>query len=248
MSKSEEIFNELAYPIRSQILEKLLETPMKLNELASKFTVSKSEISRHLSRLLEVNIITKDNSNHNYLLTPLGEAYISLTIPVKFVLENSKFFESHFIDLPYNLYRTIDNLSQAKQIYGPGDILTTIQHTLENTNEQVQILLDQKYPLSLNKKIKSGKYIIIQDMVEKGIEYVKRVYDHVEARVYNAINHNMIISDNKIGIINFPGLNHKADITTCFLVTDEIGIEYLQNIWNHYWNIANVINLGKWLN
>ena len=244
MGKSETIYNELAYPIRSQILEELLYTPLKLNEIASKFSVSKSEISRHLSRLLEINVVTKDNSTHNYLLTPLGEAYISLSMPVKFVLDKSEFFESHFIDLPHNLSRMIDDLSQAKHINGPGDILTTIQTILENTNEQVQILLDQKYPLSLTKKIKHGKYIIIQDMVEKGIEYAKKSYDHVEARVYNAINHNMIISDNKIGIINFPALNHKADITSCFLVTDSIGLEYLQTIWDYYWNMAEVFNLG----
>ena len=241
MGKPETIYNELAYPIRSQILEELLDSPLKLNEIASKFSISKSEISRHLSRLLEINIVTKDNSNHNYLLTPLGEAYTSLSLPVKFVLENNSFFENHFIDLPHNLYRMIDNLDQAKQIHGPGEVLTTIQNLLENTNEQVQILLDQKYPLSLNKKIKFGKYVIVPEMVEKGIEYAKKTYDRVEAKMFNAINHNMIITDGTVGIINFPGLNHKADITTCFLVTDSLGLEYLQHIWTYYWNQAELI-------
>lgn len=241
MSKSEAIFNELTYPIRSQILEELLESPLKLNELASKFTVSKSEISRHLSRLLEINIVTKDNSTHNYFLTPLGEAYILLSIPVKFVLENNTFFENHFLDLPPHLARMIDDLKQAKQVDGSGDVLTTIQTMLENTENKVQILLDQKYPLTLNKKINTGKYVILQEMVEKGIEYSKKVYNNVEARVCKPINHNMIISDNRVGIINFPGLNHKADITTCFVVSDTTGLEYLQNIWEYYWLNAEPI-------
>lgn len=243
MSKSEIIYNELANPVRTQILEELLDSPMKLNEIASKFTVSKSEISRHLSRMLEINIVTKDNTNHTYILTPLGEACISLSFPIKFVLENNSYFESHYIDLPPKIARMIDNLNQANQIQGSGDVLTAIQNILENTEEEVQILLDQKYPLALNKTIKSGKYIVIEEMVEKGVEYAKKVYDNVEARIYNAINHNMIISDNKVGILNFPGLNHKADITTCFLVSDSVGLDYLQNIWDYYWSNAQPTNL-----
>ena len=243
MSNSETIYSELSNPVRFQILEELLQSEMKLSEISSKFTVSKSEISRHLSRLLEINIVTKNNSNNNYFLTPLGEAYITLSIPVRFVLDNNSFFEKHFIDLPPKLYRMIDSLSQSKQLYGPGDVLTTIQSVLENTDEEVKLILDQKYPLSLRKKIRFGQYVIIPEMVEKGIEYAKKVYDQVEARVHKIINHNMIISDNKIGIIIFPSFNHKADITTCFLVSDTIGLDYLHKIWDFYWNDAEPINL-----
>ena len=163
MQKSNFLQNELAFPIRTQILEELLDQPLKLNEIAIKFSVSKSEISRHLSRLLEINVVMKDNTNHSYMLTPLGEAYISLSLPVKFILEQNIFFENHFIDLPDNLYRIIDHLFQAKNIMGSGDVLTTIQNILETTEEEVQILLDQKFPLSLKKRIKKGSYIVSSD-------------------------------------------------------------------------------------
>ena len=143
MAKSETILNELAFPIRTKILEELASNPLKLSDISEKFTVSKSEISRHLSRLIEINIVTKDNLNHNYALTPLGEAFILLSLPVKFILDNNEFFENHFIDLPNNLYRMIDNLYQAELIIGSGDVLTSIQAILENTDSEVQILLDQ---------------------------------------------------------------------------------------------------------
>lgn len=239
MSKSETILNELAFPIRTKILEELLNNPLKLNDISQKFTVSKSEISRHLSRLIEINIVTKDSINHSYILTPLGEAYISLSEPVKFILDQNEFFENHFIDLPSNLYRMIDNLYQAELILGSGDVLTSIQTILENTESNVQILLDQKFPLSLKKQIKTGNYIVSKDIIEKGMDYAKKVYEQVNARIYNAINHNMVISDRKIGMICFPGLNHKADINYCFKVSDKIGLDYLQNIWDYYSEISD---------
>lgn len=234
MQKSSILQNELSFPIRTQILEELFDNPLKLNDIANKFTVSKSEISRHLSRLLEVNVIIKDNITHSYMLTPLGEAYISLSFPVKFILDNNHFFENHFIDLPDNLYRMIDNLNEATQIAGSGDVLTTIQKILEETDDEIQIVLDQKFPLSLKKRISKGSYIVCSDMLDKGIDYVKKIYENVEAKICTTINHNMLISDHKIGIICFPGLNHKADINNCFLIKDKIGLDYLQEIWNYY--------------
>lgn len=243
MNNSENLINELSFPLRSKILQELLDEPLKLNDIANKFTVSKSEISRHLSRLTEINIVTKNNKTHDYILTPLGEAYITLLLPVKFVLDKNDFFQNHFIDLPTNLSRMIDNLGQSKCLIGSGEVLNTIQNVLENTEECVQILLDQKFPLNLKKKIKLGKYIITPDIAEKGAEYAKKIYEQVEVRTLNPINHNMLISDHSIGMINFPGLNHKADISYSYYITDETGLNYLQDIWDFYWKLGSPISL-----
>ena len=238
MSTSDDLLSELSFPLRSRLLLELLETPLKLNDIANKFTVSKSEISRHLSRLTEINIVTKNIKTHEYFLTPLGEAYITLLQPVKFVLDENDFFKGHFIDLPPNLSRMIDNLGQSKHLIGSGEVLNTIQNVLENTEEYVQILLDQKFPLTLKKKINWGKYVITPDIAEKGAEYAKKIYEHIEVRTTNLINHNMLISDNSIGILSFPGLNHKADISYGYYLTDETGLSYLQDIWDFYWNLG----------
>lgn len=243
MGSIESIHNELTSPIRTQILEYLLESPLKLREIASNFTISKSEISRHLSRLLDVKAIDRDNIEHNYYLTPLGEAYISLSLPVKFILERNAFFESHYIDLPQPLYRSVDNLQRSKFLYTSGDVLTTIQTILDQTKDNLRILLDQKFPLSLKSKINEGKYIISSDILEKGMDYAKKVYERIEVKIYDSINHNLLISDGKTGLICFPSLNHKADITSCFFVSDTIGLEYLFDIWQYYWEMGDYLTL-----
>lgn len=246
MEHSYFLMNELSFPLRAQILEELFDNPLKLNDLAVKFDIiSKSEISRHLSRLLEIKIITKDNSSHNYSLTPLGEAYIFLSFPLRFVLNLHSFFEQHFIDLPPFLFKSIDCLSEAKLIVGSGEVLTSTQEILQNTEQKTQILLDQKFPLTLNKQINSGKYIVSPSMREKGAEYVKKSYKDVEFRGYNQIKHNMLISDDKIGILCFSSLNHIVDISSCFKVIDETGLNFLQSIWDYYWNLGEKLTLPE---
>ena len=246
MEHSYILMNELSFPLRTQILEELYNNPLKLNDLAVIFSsVSKSEVSRHLSRLLEINTIIKDSTNHNYSLTPLGEAYISLSFPLRFVLSLHSFFEQHFVDLPPNLFKSIDCLSEAQLIVGSGEVLTSTQEILQNTEEKTQILLDQKFPLTLNKQIKSGKYIVSPSMKGKGAEYVKKSYKEVEFRGYNPIKHNMLICDDKIGVLCFSGLNHIVDISSCFKVTDESGLNFLQSIWEHYWNLGEKLTLPE---
>ncbi|MFQ5820720.1 MAG: ArsR/SmtB family transcription factor [Candidatus Heimdallarchaeota archaeon] len=53
MTEYSPLFAELANPARFQMLALLVEAPHTLGEFAKKIEVSKPEISRHLTRLVE---------------------------------------------------------------------------------------------------------------------------------------------------------------------------------------------------
>ncbi|MHA1990834.1 MAG: ArsR family transcriptional regulator [Candidatus Hodarchaeales archaeon] len=238
MDNYESLVMELSNPIHTQLLEELLDSPKKLNDIAQKFTLSKSEISRHLSRLLDTGTITKDNKNRNYVLNPLGAVFLNLISPIKFLLQHASYFKTHFINFPTKFLRLIDDLSDAKFISGPGDVLSLIQSILDKTESKVQLILDQKYPLKLSKKIEIGKYVVSPEMLGKGEQYLKQFYDTVETRVYQPINHNLFISDDREATLCFSDLNHKTDINSCFHIKDKAGLEFLQQIWSYYWSLG----------
>jgi DNA-binding transcriptional ArsR family regulator len=228
--------NELSFPVRMGILENLSQKPMKLNDISKNYSLSKSEISRHLSRLLEIKVIKKDD-DRTYSVTPLGEAFINLLLPVNFLLSYHDFFENHYFDLPISNYRFIDNLSKAELISGIGNVLTTVQNILSETESQIKIVLDQKFPVGITgRKIDSGKYVVPRELLALGVDYVKKVYIHFEVKTHSPINHTILISDEKVAVISFPDLKHKADVSACFLVKDSEGVNYLTEIFNNYWN------------
>jgi predicted transcriptional regulator len=221
------------------------DSPHTLSELANKISISKPEISRHLSRLTKVGIVTKEHSTRKYKPSALGETYIQLFSPIEFVLKNSSYFKKHTIDLPLNLLRNVDALMNAEFMMEPGRILFKVQEMLDVTVNEVQLMIDQRFPVSLNKKIKFGDYIVPRTMTEQQFEsgkaYMNEVYEKVEIRLLNNVTHIIMYTDRKRGFLSFPTLQGKADWASGWIVTDKLGLNYLQDIWDYFKNSAKKI-------
>ncbi len=240
------INSELSNPTRIQILSRIGENPQTLSEIASHFSISKPEISRHLSRLTNVGIIIKEPSTRKYKPSSLGETYLQLYSPIEFVLKHSTYFTDHYIDLPLHLTRNIDALMNAELVSELGNVLAKIQEMLNETIDEVKLMLDQRLPVvSLKEKIKNGHYIVPITMsgsqIESGREYLKKMYDNIEVRQLNSVTHFLMCTDEKQGIISFPTLQRKADWSSIWVVTDKLGLDYLQEIWNHFQSLATEI-------
>ena len=78
MSDYSDLISELSNPIRIKILLLLNENPATLTNIAEKIgDISKSEVSRHLSRLLEHGFIQKEMpAGRNYEISPFGKVVI----------------------------------------------------------------------------------------------------------------------------------------------------------------------------
>jgi predicted transcriptional regulator len=242
------INSELSNPTRIQILSLIGENPQTLSEIATHFSISKPEISRHLSRLTNVGIITKELSSRKYMSSALGEIYLQLYSPIEFVLKHSTYFTNHYIDLPLHLSRNIDALMNAELVIELGNVLAKIQEILNETIDEVKLMLDQRLPVvGLIEKIKFGNYIVPSTMsgpqFESGRVYLKKMYDSVEVRQLNSVTHFIMCTDKNKGIISFPTLQRKADWSSIWVVTDKLGLDYLQDIWNHFQSLAMKIEI-----
>jgi len=242
------INSELSNPTRIQILSRIGENPQTLSEIATHFSISKPEISRHLSRLTNVGIVTKELSTRKYKPSALGDIYLQLYSPIEFVLKHSTYFTDHYIDLPLHLSRNIDALMNAELVIELGNVLAKIQEMLNETIDEVKLMLDQRLPVvGLKEKVKFGDYIVPTTMsgpqFESGRAYLKKMYDSVEVRQLNFVTHVIMCTDKKRGFISFPTLQRKADWSSIWVVTDKLGLDYLQEIWTHFQSLAMKIEI-----
>ena len=242
------INSELSNPTRIQILSRIGENPQTLSEIATHFSISKPEISRHLSRLTNVGIITKDLSTRKFKPSALGKTYLQLYSPIEFVLKHSSYFTDHYIDLPLHLSRNIDALMNAELVTELGNVLAKIQEMLNETKDKVKLMLDQRLPVvGLKEKVKFGDYIVPVTMsgpqFDSGRAYLKKMYDSVEVRTLNSVSHFIMCTDKNKGVISFSTLQRKADWSSIWVVTDKLGLDYLQEIWNHFQNLAIKIEI-----
>jgi DNA-binding IclR family transcriptional regulator len=83
------IYSELTNPIRTQILMWIGDEPQALSDIATHFSISKPEISRHLSRMKNVGLVMQEASTRKYHPSALGITYLQLFSPIEFVLKHS---------------------------------------------------------------------------------------------------------------------------------------------------------------
>lgn len=55
----DDVFVAIAHPVRRQILDELVQSDMNANSLASKFDVSRSAVSQHLSILVDSGLVNR---------------------------------------------------------------------------------------------------------------------------------------------------------------------------------------------
>ena len=103
MTEYSPLFVELANPARFKMLAVLAEAPHTLGEFAQKIELSKPELSRHLTRLVEQGFVQREH--RKYILTPFGEGIVTLLPSLNFVFQHRDFFRTHRLDLPPPLLR-----------------------------------------------------------------------------------------------------------------------------------------------
>ncbi|MFX1515392.1 MAG: helix-turn-helix transcriptional regulator [Promethearchaeota archaeon] len=244
----QEFLTLFSSPIRVEILFLLRDQPLSLSELSEKLgQVSKSEVSRHLARLADKNLVEKEGfSSRNHTLTPFGRSILPLISPLNFINKNEKYFKRHSLtDLPLELIRRIDELKAAKMVNGAIKAITTIKESLDATENELWAMYSSAPPFN-NEKICKAKLIVKPDYYKT--EVIPRKNEHqmpnllrknVEFRLIYQITVGMAILDQKTAFISFPRRKEEStDLKTLFVVTDPVGLQYVKDIWEYFWEQA----------
>jgi predicted transcriptional regulator len=229
---------DIIHPTRLKILDLLGEGSQSLADIAQNLDLSKPEISRHLARMRELNLVEKLDKHHQ--LTSIGEVILNLTSPIEFLIDNYDYFMNHKVDLPFSFIRDIDSLMNSELMSGTGYFISKIEEIRKNTTVEVKMMVDQPFPGSRGQIEKA--LLIVPSYAKSenlNLELLQKSCKYFEIRTLPVINLTLGITDGKNGFLLFPErITGKIDYNHAFYVTDNMGLDFLSKLWNYYWEKA----------
>jgi len=229
------VLDELSNETRRLILNHLREGPKTFTDVVKIAQLSNSEVSRHLNRMCERGLVAKDEERHQYRLSPWGLTVLGAAQPLLFLLEKTAFYKSHPLDfLPSDLLRSIDDLSEATQIEGTGEVMKAFKEVTESSEDWVDLMVDQPFPFG--KTGLKARYIVPPSLLRlKGV--VEKQNRAIDARFHTEVHMSLVLSGSGEGILNLPDEDGKPDYSFAFRVSDQQprARGYMRRIWDHYW-------------
>jgi predicted transcriptional regulator len=209
-----------------------------LADIARDLDLSKPEISRHLAKMRELNLVEKGDKIHH--LTSLGEVILNLTSPITFLMSKFDYFMNHKVDLPFSFVRDIDSLMNSELLSGTGYFMSKIEEIRKNTANEVRMMVDQPFPGS---KVQIEKALFIVPTYAKtenlNLELLQDSCKYFEFRTLPVINLTLGIIDEKYGFLLFPEkITGKIDYNHAFYVIDDMGLDFLARLWSYFWEKA----------
>jgi len=237
------ILFELSHEDRLRILFELQKNIMKLTHISEKFDLKVQETSRHLSRLSDAKLISKDVEGF-YHLTPYGEHLIELLPGFMFLCKHRIYFTSHkSFHLPDPF---VSRIGELKNCTFTDDVMVAfhkVNTLIEEAEEYVWILSSQILMSTLSfleAAVKRGvkfRLILPEDLVPPpGFKPIPIIPNRIERRTIERVDAVIVLSE-KNARIAFPTTDDKMDHIG-FGSKDEISHKWLKDLFEYYWEKA----------
>ena len=234
---------ELSHEDRLRIFVELQRNIMKLTHLSEKLDLKVQETSRHLSRLSDAQLISKDVEGF-YHLTPYGEHIIKLLLGFRFLCKHRKYFTTHksyHIPSPF-----VSRIGELKNCTFTDDVMVAfhkVNTLIEEAGEHVWILSSQILMSTLSfleAAVRRGvkfRLILPEDLVPPpGFKPIPIIPNRIERRTLERVDVVIVMSE-KNARIAFPTVDEKMDHIG-FGSKDEIAHKWCKDLFEYYWEKA----------
>ncbi len=260
--KINDLFFEFSNEGRFEVFKSLSMGRKRHNQLEKELNIRGSEISRHLKRLIEKNLVKKTMDNR-YAITNIGKMFMDILKLFEVSLIYEVYFNSHDIDL-FPLYLVLQ-LGNLKTISINSGTMQNIELWSEMINKSENFILaisdqfqDSILP-AVERKI-NNMTIKIKAVVDKNVLATKG-YEKLEnrhafyqkinisenIRMMDQINFSLLVTDK--GAILFLSREGKIDYSECLYDDNENFIQWSKDLFEWYWNkgagIKSIIKKGK---
>ena len=246
---------EISNDYRHRILIFLKEKPMRVTDLSKQLHLTLQEISRHVSRLVEVGLTFKDVDGF-YHLSPYGKSTLIILEEFLFLSKNSEYFVMHSIDhLERNFVKRIGELSGGSYTDNVMSFLHFVEKIIDEAEEHIWLQVDQ-FPLTVlgsiiealkrgvqfkiieHEEMESGPRMNLESMV--GIQALARTKSTplTERRIIYDTDFFMVLSEDMCAIA-FPIPEGKFDYQG-FTASDERSLRWCRDLFQYNWNRAEL--------
>jgi predicted transcriptional regulator len=139
-----ELFFELSNDDRLSILSLLREEPRKLTELSSGTGITHQQCTRHLKRLLDVQLITRNDGGH-YEITNYGALALQFTPSLRFITEHREYWNAHTpLNLPPELLVRLGSLVGSRLMVNVMESISEIELMVKNSSKYLSVIIDKR--------------------------------------------------------------------------------------------------------
>lgn len=253
-----DLFFEFSNEGRFEVFKSLYKGKKRHSQLEKDLDIRGSEISRHLKRLIEKNLVKKSTDN-KYAITNIGKLFLDVLELFEVSLKFESFFNTHNIDIfPLNLILQLGNLKSIKISSGTMQNIELWADMIKNSEKYILAISDQFQDSILpavERKINNIS-IDIRALIDKNVlnsrgyeklhdrhTFYQKINITQNIRMLKQIEFSLLVTDK--GAILFLGKEGKIDYSECLFDENEIFIEWSKELFEWYWkkgiNIKSII-------
>jgi predicted transcriptional regulator len=242
----ERLFSEFSSKTRLDILGMLREGETRFSEIEKAVGLSSPEVSRHLRRLQEVNLIDKQPSG-GYRLSLFGETVMRMTANIPALIDKSEYFLSHDTSvIPTHLLRSLDSISEAKlePVFSMfGRLIKNLEdaeYYWDITNQMLESeteMLEMMAPEDLDIDI---RYIISPELYPTFSRLSEERGVRIHLKTYEDINFTVGVSSN-LAFLALPDRNGVLDRNTYIMGDSPEFIGWCRKLYLYYWDMTSLI-------
>lgn len=253
-----DLFFEFSNEGRFEVFKSLYKGKKRHSQLEKELDIRGSEISRHLKRLIEKNLVKK-STDSKYVITNIGKLFLDVLELFEISLKFESFFNTHNIDIfPLNLILQLGNLKSIKISSGTMQNIELWADMIKNSEKYILAISDQFQDSILpavERKINNIS-IDIRALIDKNVlnsrgyeklhdrhTFYQKINITQNIRMLKQIEVSLLVTDK--GAILFLGKEGKIDYSECLFDENEIFIEWSKELFEWYWkkgiNIKSII-------
>ena len=242
---------EFSHKERFKVLKCLYDEEKRHTELQAELGIPGSEISRHLKRLREKDLVTKD-VNNKYHITNIGKIFIRMMDIFEVSLTHRDFFNSHEItSIPVRLIFQLGKLKDIEFGNKTMENMEIFENLVKNSKKFLYAITDQ-YQKSLLKEVENkmrDQPIEIKALVDSNLLKSYNIPDGwsklfkdpkiffqemlENIRILDEIKISIIVSDK--GAILFLSKDGEIDYSQCLIDNHESFIKWTTELFEWYW-------------
>ena len=245
-----DLFFELSNEDRMRILRELQKGSANITGLSRSLDVSTQEVSRHVSRFLERDVVSRDGTGA-YFLTPFGLLVLDQLQGLSFASQHRDYFREHVLsDLPSNFLCRIGELRGSTLVDDVMLVFHNVERIIVEAEEYIWRLTDRYNMMSLPRlEEATGRGVQFRLLQTKGFEYPPdwpgvgevlrgaRIKGTMKVKISDSANIFIAMSEKEVAVVAFPFANGRFDYLG-FTSKDERFHGWCAEVYRYYWDRA----------
>jgi predicted transcriptional regulator len=236
-----ELMFELSHSGRLNALRLLKEKPHRLKDLSLELELTSAEVSRHLGRLSEAQLITKDGDGW-YTLTPFGGIILHEISNLGFLINNISYFSKHDLSVIPEELHGLNSLLSCELVEGTLEIMSMVGDVSKNAKRKIWVISDQlmRSMVELN-VIKANEKLdvrlIYQNDAKMPDEYRPKKGMNLEVRLLEKVPLSMKLNEQFAGVV-LPNLKRQIDYEFALVSKEKLFHRWAELLFNYFWQRA----------